>query len=229
MYEQAVDAYDKGDFTKAVGLFTEATKMAPKFAPAYAGLGLALKASGADFEEVLYYYKTATEVDPSSAPAFEQLGRLYYAVSQFDKAEENFQKALKIDPGMTGVKSSLAWMYLMSKPRPAKAVGYFKDVLRTSPSPNIWFGLGMAYFSNNDRGQAMDVITKLRDMKQEDLAVKLENAMREKRIVVLDTLQEQPQSGPSDAAPAQPAPSAGPAQPAGVKVRLRDKLSVLDN
>ena len=230
VYEQASDAYNKGDLAKAVELFTEATKMAPKFAPAYVGLGLALKSSGADFEEILYYYKTATEVDPANAPAFEQLGRLYYAVNQFDKAEVNFQKALKIDPNISNVKLSLAWLYLMSKPRPAKAVMYFKDALKTSSTPNTWFGLGMAYFSNNEREKAMDVITKLRDMDQEDLAQKLESAMREKRIVVLELPQEQPQSDPSDTGSVQPAPSAaGPLQPIGVKVRLRDKLSVLDN
>ena len=240
VYEQATGAYDRGDMAKAIELFTQAVKMAPKFAPAYIGLGLALRSNGADIEEVLYYYKTATDVDPSSAAAFEQLGRLYYSINKFDKAEDNFLKALKVSPGLASVKLSLGWLYLMARPNPARAAGYFKDVLKTDPSGNIWFGLGMAYFANNDRANAIDVITKLRDMKEEELAKKLESAMRENRKVVLEPLdqelrEERPDTGTSDAAPAVVTPAAAvappnsPLQPKGIKVRLHEKLSVLDN
>ncbi len=92
LYEQAVEAYNQQDFDRSIKLYQEITKLAPHFAAAYIGIGLSLKSQGADTDEVLYYYKLATEVDPTSAAAFEQLGRLYYALNNFDKAEPNFLK-----------------------------------------------------------------------------------------------------------------------------------------
>ncbi len=75
-------------------------------------------------------------------------------------------------------------------------------------------------------------------MGAEDLAEKLEKAVRENRKVVL----EMPDQGPAPEIPTQEAqappaiepaldqadaPSDAPIQPVGIKVRLRDKLSVL--
>ena len=224
VYEQATDAYNAGDFSKAADLFTQAIEMAPKFAPAYVGLGMALKANGADIEEVLYNYKKATEVDPGNAAVLEQAGRLYYSLNKYDKAEEAYLKVLKINPAATSVKTSLAWLYLMARPNPEKAARYFKEVLKVSPAPNIYFGLGMAYFANNDREKTLDMITALRGMGQEDLAGKLEKAMRENRKVVLEAPDQEPVPHNEPSASEDEAPAA----PVGIKVRLREKLSVLN-
>ncbi|MBI3602317.1 MAG: tetratricopeptide repeat protein [Candidatus Omnitrophica bacterium] len=187
LYEAAVNAYTQRQYDHAIELYQEITKAAPQFAPAYIGLGLALKAKGADIEEVLYYYKTATEKDSTNAQALEQLGRLYYSINRLDKAEVCFQKALKIDPHMTNAKLSLAWIGLVGKkPNPPRAIIYFQDVLKSSPTPNAYFGLGIAYFADNQREKALDMITQLKGMGQDDLAGKLEKAVRENQKVILD-------------------------------------------
>ena len=236
VYEQATDAYDHGDFPKAVDLFTQVTEMAPQFAPGYVGLAMSLKSNGADIEEVLYNYKKAIEIDPPDASVLEQAGRLYQSLNKNDKAEDAYVRALKVNPGLTSVKISLAWLYLMARPNPEKAAKYFKEVLKTAPTPNIYFGLGMAYFANNDREKALDMITTLRGMDQEDLAKKLETAVRENRKVDLqipeDQPQEQPQEDQKDPVVSDQEQAAGtdnPVTPVGVKVRLRDKLSNLGN
>ena len=130
-----------------------------------------------------------------------------------------FLKALKIDPSLTDVKLSLAWIYLMGKSRPDIAVKYFKQALKSIQKPEIYFGLGMAYFANNQRVESIDMITRLRVMGQEDFANRLEQSVRENRKVssgIFDSV-EQPeqQAVPSDKTPVA----------TGVKVRLRGKLS----
>lgn len=239
VYEQAVDAYNKGDYDRSVTLYQALTKDSPHFAPAYVGIGLALKAKGADIDEVLYYYRTAVQMDPTNTQALEQLGRLYYSINRFDKAEKVFVKALKIDPGMKDVKLSLAWIYLLYKSRPELAKKYFQDILKVNQDPSVYLGLGMADFANNDRVAALDMVTYLKSKGHEDYAKRLEQAMRENRKVIVN--QENSNQLEDDQSPAddssqiaskpvqQPMPTSSHVPDSGVKVRLRGKLSQINN
>lgn len=233
LYEQASTACDRGEYDTAIGLYQQVTKQAPRFAPAYVGIGLALKGKGGDIDEVLYYYKTAADMDPTNTQALEQLGRLYYSLNKFDKAEQVFLKALKVDPRLTSVKLSLGWIYLLGgKTKPEMAVKYFSEVVKETPAPNAWFGLGMAYFADNDRPQAMDMITRLRGMGQEDLAKRLEQMVRDNKQVVVQSAPDvednvstdrQAASATQDDA-AVPADTTAAHPDTGIKVRLRGKL-----
>ena len=88
---------------------------------------------------------------------------------------------------MPTVNQTLGWIYLVGKnANPAKAVIYFKNVIKSTPNPNAYFGLGIAYFGDNKREKVLDVITQLRDMGQDEYADKLEKSVRENRKVILD-------------------------------------------
>lgn len=226
MYESAVDAYNAGQYDQSVELYQQIIKEVPQFAPAYIGLGLVLKAKGADIEEVLYYYKMAVEKDPANAEALEQLGRLYYSLGQMNKAKEVFEKALTINPQMTMVKQTLGWIFLVGKnSNPAKAIQYFKEVIKAKSNANAYFGLGIAYFSDNQREKVLDIITQLKSMGEPDFADRLEKAVRENRKVIFDE--------PSDSSDEQAEDSSKdsfeqtPDAPKGMKVRLRGKLNEL--
>ncbi|MEI7998132.1 MAG: tetratricopeptide repeat protein [Candidatus Omnitrophota bacterium] len=227
-YESAVEAYNKGQYDHAVEIYQSIIKDAPQFAPAYIGIGLSLKAKGADVEEVIYYYKTAVEKDPTNSQALEQLGRLYYSLNRLDKAQATFERALKINPGMTDVKASLGWIHLVGKnANPERAIIYFKDVIKVSPTANVYFGLGIAYFSDNQREKALDIITQLKSMGQEDLANKLEKSVRENRWVVLDEFNNPTEDKEIVEDKNTPEATTSPNTFKGVKVRLRGKLSDL--
>lgn len=233
LYEQAVDAFNRGQYDRAIELYSQINKMAPRFAPAYVGIGLALKSKGADIDEVVYYYKTATDMDPTNVQAWEQLGRLYYSINKFDRSEKSFVKALAIDPGLQSAKLSLAWIYLLAKPRPEVAIRYFTELSQSSPTPNVYLGLGMAYFANNDRVQAMEMITTLRKMGQEDYAKQLEQMVRDNQKVVLVPDTPGPVANAGDGVLTsndKPANNQVPPLPteSGIKVRLRGKLSEAD-
>ncbi len=236
LYEAAVDAYNKGQYDKAIGIYQGIIKESPQFAPAYIGLGLALKDKGGDLEEVVYYYKTAVEKDPTNSQALEQLGRLYYSIGQLNKAQAIFEKVLRINPTITDVKLSLAWINLIGKRiNPERAIFYFKEALKSSPTPNAYFGLGMAYFADNQRVKALDIITQLKSMGQEDLAGKLEKAMRENRRIILDEFNTVSQDEGNNKNNGSSIPVANPNNnfastgngPKGYKVRLSGKLDDL--
>ncbi len=223
MYESALDAYNKGQYDQAIEIYKQINKEVPQFVPAYIGIGLSLKEKGAEFEEILYYYKLAVEKDPTNAQAYDQLGRLYYSAGKIEKAMGAYEKALRINPNMPEVKLSLGWIYLTGKRiNPQRAVLYFQDCIKSIPSPNAYLGLGMAYFADNQRGKVLDVITQLKMMGSDDMANKLEKAVRENRRIVLNDPEESSE-GAEDKNTFQNTPDT----PKGVKVRLSGKLDAL--
>jgi len=98
--------------------------------------------------------------------------------------------------------------------------------LAVDQDPKIYFGMGTAYFASNQRVEAMEMITKLHDLGQEELASRLEQSMRDNGQVNDETGQN---TDSNQAAPAQPA-GLGPLDPTpdqatGMQARLRGKLS----
>ncbi len=233
IYEQAVAAFERGDYQSAIDGYNQLILDVPRFSMAYMGMALALKGSGAEDAEVLYYFKKAIEIDPNNAQAYDQLGRHYYSGGKYNQAEEMLLKALKLSPTMDSSKLSLAWIYLTAKPDPDKSVKYFREVLKNAKSGNVYFGLGLAYFADNQRQKAMEIITQLRTMKEEGLATQLEAALRENKRVVMDNIlhsseTEDANSDDADSDVSYKTPTGTPAQDKpSVNVRLRGKLSDL--
>jgi tetratricopeptide (TPR) repeat protein len=225
LYERAVNAYSKQQYDQAIDLYKQIIKVAPTFAPAYNGMALANQAASGNEDKTIEYLKTAISYDPKMAPAYDNLGRIYYGRQDADQAQEYFEKALKIDPNLASAQLSLAWINLLIRSKPVTALKYFKKVLAVSQDPKIYFGMGSAYFASNQRVEAMEMITKLHDLGQNDMADRLEKSLRDNAAVNSDT-------GFNTSNPSSPSRPAGlgplsptPDQPTGTQVRLRGKLS----
>ena len=106
VYERAVNAYSKGQYTQALDLYQQLIKGAPGFAPAYNGMALTIQATSQDEDKTIEYLKTAVGFDPKMTQAYVNLGRIYYGRQDFDHAQENFEKALKFDPNLSSSQNS---------------------------------------------------------------------------------------------------------------------------
>lgn len=232
LYESAVDAFNSQQFDASIDYYKQIIDQYPTFAPAYNGIGLVLKTQGDDDEEAIRYFQKAIKTDPRFVQAYENLGRMYYAKQDFGQAQIQFEKALAIDPQLTGAMVNLGWIHLLAKANPGRATKHFKSAYELDKNPNIYFALGMSYFSDNNRVAAMEVVTTLRSMKEDGLANQLETAMRENHRVNLNpnpgqqtppvsplSTPETPRSTP----PSNPNPS-----PNEVKVRLSGKLDEIN-
>ena len=178
LFEKGNTAYNKGDFKSAIQYYEAAVAENPKFAPAYYGLGLAYKETNTALPEVAWYLKAAVDLEPNFADAHNQLSKAYYGMGHFDKAEQHALKAIAINPNMLSAKFSLGWIYLLGKSDPKSAIFYFEQVLAATEIPYARFGLGMAYFMADERPKVLETITKLRNMKEDSLAVQLEDMFR---------------------------------------------------
>lgn len=226
IYEQAVNAYNEQKYDQAIALYQKIVKVAPGFAPAYSGMALANQAAGGDEDKTIEYLKTAISYDPKMTQAYDNLGRIYYGRQDVDHAQEYFEKALKLDPELSTAQLSLAWINLLVRSKPLIAIKYFNEALTKGQDAKIYYGLGQAYFASNQRVEAMEMITKLHDLKEDDLASRLEQSLRDNARVDSGTDEDtstnqstgQP---PAGLGPLEPTPD----QPTGTKVRLRGKLS----
>jgi len=183
LFEEATASYHQGDYDKAIALYNKTNDLYSQFAPTYFYLGLVHKDKGSDLEKVKWHFKKAIEIDPNFAEAHVNLGKVYYNEGEFDKAQENCLKALQIRPDLLSAHLSLAWIYLLGKSQPREAIYHFRKITDKQNIPIADFGLGVAYFMDDQRHQVLEMITSLRRSDKEQLAEQLEEMVRSKHYV----------------------------------------------
>ncbi len=228
LFEKAMSAFVKGDYSTAMDLFEKTLDIYP-LAAAYNYLGLCHKATGTDLKDVIWFFKKAIELDPNYVNAYDNLGRIYYELGNFEKAEEYCKKALEIDKDCLSAKLALGWIDLLGLSKPEEAIYYFEQAKKKVDIPYLYLGLGVAYYMNNQNPEALEMITALRQHNREDLALELEKIIRQNKpigrvrpVQVLDTSDRKNllrygsgvMSTNSNTYPL-------PAVPSGMKVRLR--------
>jgi len=236
LFEKAMSAFVREDYSTAMNLFEKTLEIYP-LAPAYNYLGLCHKATGTDLKDVIYFFKKAIEVDPNYVNAYDNLGRIYYELGYFEKAEEYCKKALEIDKDCLSAKLALGWIDLLGLSKPDEAVYYFEQAKKKVDIPYLYLGLGIAYYMNNQNPEALEMITALRQHNREDLALELEKIIRQNKpigrvrpVQVLDARDREDllKYGSGDISTNSNAYSLS-AVPSGMKVRLRQIPSKEDD
>ena len=179
-FEKASQAFDSGNYDKAIELFDETLEIHPKFAHSYNYLGMAHRAKGLTLDQVVVYFEKAVEFDPNLAAGYENLGKTYYSLGEFERAEEACKRALEINPDMVSVKISLGWVYLIGMGEALQAIEYFEQVtsVKENQPPYAYLGLGIAYYLQGESHKVLELITALRKIKYERLALELEQMIR---------------------------------------------------
>ncbi len=115
---------DKGDLKKAIEMFEKIVKLDAEDSEAFYNLGvaygkLAMEDIAKDelwedktdeealFELAVKNYMNALELDPGNKHAHNNLGLLYETMEWTDKAVEEFEASLKIDPSQTDIEKLL--------------------------------------------------------------------------------------------------------------------------
>ena len=73
--------------------------------------------------------KQALQLDPTFAEAYMLTAMVYVELGENPLAEQNFQKALQIDPGNSDVNNNYGW-YLCQHNRPKDSLAYFEAALK---------------------------------------------------------------------------------------------------
>jgi tetratricopeptide (TPR) repeat protein len=112
--------YISGDFHGAIAFYTEAIRLDPTMAEAYAGRGWVHHASG-EYEPAVADYDAAIKLNPNLVDTLDNRGDALVSLGQYDKAILDYDDVLKRDPSKTYVYRSRRLAYL-------KAGAYTKAV-----------------------------------------------------------------------------------------------------
>lgn len=179
MFEAAIKAYSAKDYKTAIDILEKINQVYPNFAPTYNYLGLCYKETGAAGDDIKWLFEKAIEIDPKYADPYDNLAKLYYAMTDFQKAEENGLKAVELNPDFVTAHLTLGWIYLLGKSQPRDAIDHFNKVTgQNADIPYAQFGLGMAYHMEHQSFRVLEMVTKLRQTGREDLAQQLEGVIR---------------------------------------------------
>lgn len=90
---QGIEAYQAGNYTKAIGLFGQAITQDGTKAEYYNKKGMA-QCAAADYSGALSSFERALSVDAASAEAYRGMGLVYRKQGAYDQAIEQFDQAL---------------------------------------------------------------------------------------------------------------------------------------
>lgn len=98
-YNDGVKADKAGDYPRSVELYRRALREKPDFADAHNNLGFALRKIGDGYaKQAMAEYQAALKTAPAHAGALEYEGELYIQTGELRKAQENYQRLLKVSP-----------------------------------------------------------------------------------------------------------------------------------
>jgi Tfp pilus assembly protein PilF len=124
----------------------KAIQLDPKFAPAFAYLGL-IRARTGDYGEAITLYESGLRADAKLAVVHHLIADAMLKQMNADERviETHLKQAVEMDPSFTPARLSLGKLYLRSQ-RWTDAVSQFEQVIKIDPgAPDAYYQLGLAY------------------------------------------------------------------------------------
>lgn len=156
----------------AVHHANEAIKRNPSYADAYQFKALYLTAFR-KFKEALVCLKISLQLDPLAAPSGLFLSIIYYNLGQYEKAVEQIEQTLSLNPDFPEALNMLAWHYTKFADY-EKAIAIFERIKNIPGNEaSALVGFGGIYIKLNKRQQALDCLQELLAMEknQPDIAI----------------------------------------------------------
>jgi TolB-like protein/Tfp pilus assembly protein PilF len=139
---------------KATAAVEKALELDPQLAEAYVARGYLLWSPANHFasERAVQDYRHALALNPNLAEAHHQLSNIYNHVGLLDKAQDEVQQAVALDPLNTGVRFRVGVNYLYQG-RYQESLEYVRDSERFNPP--LWaFQTSYALFQLGQRAEA---------------------------------------------------------------------------
>lgn len=146
-----------GDIEYAIKAYTSALKFDINKDKAYYNLGrlyYSQKAYGLSLEAYNNLIHIRPDLDDSSV--FNSIGNVYKETGDYKKAEENYKKAVTIDPAYSDARYNLADLYHMSGEHDL-AIKEFKKVIKIDPDHTVtYLNLGWEYALKGELDHAIE-------------------------------------------------------------------------
>ena len=120
-----------------------AADLRPEAAPAWVGLGNAVRAQGRN-EDALASYRRATEADPGHAPGWNNLGNLERELGRLEEAEAAYRTSVEHAPGYLPGWSNLASLLGLAGRHEEEVEAWRKAAALAPRDFDVWSDLGTA-------------------------------------------------------------------------------------
>lgn len=170
----------KKEYAQAAELYEKAVKIDPKSAKAYLLLGLTYANMG-KLDEAAKNSAYSAILDPSYT-AHHNLALIYANKGDYERASENYEKALKLNSG--SYRAWYEWGLLeASNANFRKAIDHYKKALELNPAfADAHLGMGSALYWTGDKEGAVAQAAALRGLNRKVEAEALEEWIQDKEL-----------------------------------------------
>jgi tetratricopeptide (TPR) repeat protein len=145
--KKGIDAVNKGDYVSALNLLKDVVKSDKSYDANY-NYGEALFRTGS-IEEAIKYLNIALADDDEGIMALKDLGEIYTQKKDYNKANDYFKKAIKVEPQNIPVLiAKAAMLSAQGKIDPAiEVLTLASSIDKEHPDPMVFVGLGDAWYA----------------------------------------------------------------------------------
>ncbi len=168
LFDEALNATQQGEYSKAKKLYDKAIKEDPKFVEAYDNVGVVCRKLE-KYDEAISYYLKSTELYPEGIMAYQNLGTVYGLQGKHTDAFNAYKRISEIAPedaeGWFGMANTSLTMQNFSE-----AVTYAKKALEIyveEESHHLGDGyhlLGLAHYYNDENEAARKNLSKAKEL-----------------------------------------------------------------
>jgi tetratricopeptide (TPR) repeat protein len=132
LFNQASVLRHQGHLEQAAARYREAVALRPDYAPAQAGLGLALQLRG-DYAAALVHHERALALGLDTAESRTNLGTTLFAMGRSVEALGHLQRAVELDPGFAPAQTNLGAL-LEARGEAARAAAHYRRAVEINPA-----------------------------------------------------------------------------------------------
>ncbi|MDD4957075.1 MAG: tetratricopeptide repeat protein [Candidatus Omnitrophica bacterium] len=174
-------AVETEDMDEAERLCQEILSINSNVYPAYNILGFIYASREGEQQRAISYLERSLNIVKEQPMVYTQIASLYNQMGDLDTAIEYMEKGLEMDPGDYQLNYNLGLMYFLEKHDPYKASECFIAAGKKEPKDErLLYITGFNFVVMGDKAKALEYVTRLRNIKSEYLASRLEASMREK-------------------------------------------------
>jgi len=152
--ENGKQLFEKRDYDAAIQELTEAIKLNPKLAEAYAYRARAYNGKD-DYDRGLYDSNEAIRLNKKLAMGYFARGSsYYYGKEDYDRAIADFNEAIKLDPKFANAYTNRGIVF-SDKNEYDRAIADFNEVIKLDPKAYAYTNRGLAYSNKNDYDRAI--------------------------------------------------------------------------
>ncbi len=161
-----------GKIEDAKALLKELIKVHPEDIRPYSTLGNILRANKDYADAVVYYSKVIERLGPQDQAhwsAYYSRGVCYERLKEWQKAETDLQKALKLDPEQELTLNYLGYSWVDQNMNVEEAMQLIRRAVQKRPNDGYFVdSLGWAYYRQKDFAQAVKYLERAAELKPED-------------------------------------------------------------